>query len=201
MKNVLRLISSPRGEASVSIKLGNAIIDKIKAKYPDSAVKERNLAKDVFPHLDEVLIGSFFTPAENQSAEQKEAIRRSDEAIAELQEADILVIDTPMYNFTIASTFKTYLDHIVRRGVTFQASEKGIEGLLKNKKVYLAFSSSGVYSSESMEQSYDFAVPLIKLIFGWIGITDIAVFRAEGFRYPHLQENALQKGIESITIA
>jgi FMN-dependent NADH-azoreductase len=148
-----------------------------------------------------VLIGAFFTPAESLTPEQKEALKHSDEVIAELQEADIIVIDTPMYNFTIPSTFKTWLDHIVRRGVTFRVGENGIEGLLKNKKVYLAFSSSGVYSSESMEQSSDFAVPLIKHVFGWMGITDITVFRAEGLRYPHLQETALQKGIESILIA
>lgn len=200
-KKILRIISSPRGEASLSIKLGNAIVEEIKAKYPDSVVKERNLAKDIFPHLDEVLINSFFTPAENLLPEQLEAIKYSDEAIAELQEADIIVIDTPMYNFTITSTLKTYLDHIVRRGITFHVTENGIEGLLKNKKVYLAFSASGIYSEGGAEQSYDFGVPLMKTVLGWMGMKDITVFRVEGLRYPDVQEAAaLQKAIESIAI-
>jgi FMN-dependent NADH-azoreductase len=201
MKKVLRLISSPRGESSVSIKLGNAIVDKIKVKYPDCIVNEQNLAKKIFPHLDETLINAFYTPSEKRSPEQKEAIKHSDKAIAELQETDIIVIDMPMYNFSIPSTLKTYLDHIVRRDVTFRATEKGIEGLLKNKKVYLAFSSSGIYSKESAEQSYDHSVPLIKAILGWLGITDVDAFRAEGQRYPGIQETSLQKAIESIMIS
>ena len=198
MKKVLHIISSPRTEASVSRKLGDVIIEKIEVKYSDSIIKERNLAKNPFPHLDEVLINSFFTPTESLSKEQAEAIKRSDEAIAELQEADIIVIDTPMYNFTITSTLKTYLDHIVRRGITFKATENGVEGLVKNKKVYLAFSGAGVYSEGAL-QSYDFVVPLLKAILGWIGMTDITVFRAEGIRFVG-EETAFEKGVESIVI-
>ena len=198
MKKVLHIISSPRTEASVSRKLGDVIIEKIEVKYSDSIIKERNLAKNPFPHLDEVLINSLFTPTESLSKEQAEAIKRSDEAIAELQEADIIVIDTPMYNFTITSTLKTYLDHIVRRGITFKATENGVEGLVKNKKVYLAFSGAGVYSEGAL-QSYDFVVPLLKAILGWIGMTDITVFRAEGIRFVG-EETAFEKGVESIVI-
>jgi FMN-dependent NADH-azoreductase len=200
--NVLRIISSPRGAASLTTKLGDAITEQIKAKYPGSVVKERNVAKDQLPHLDNVLISSFFTPAENQSPEQAAAIRYSDEAIRELQEADIIVLDTPMYNFTITSTLKTYLDHIVRSGVTFRVTENGIEGLLRNKKVYLAFAGSGVYSEGGSEQAYDFAVPLIKTIFGWLGMTDISTYRVEGLKKPNAQEAVLlQEAVDSIEIA
>ena len=202
MKKILRLISSPRKEASLSIKLGNAIIEKIKVKYPGSIIKQRYLTKNPFPHIDEVLINAFFTPAEKLSKEQSEAIKLSDEAITELQEADIIVIDTPMYNFSIPSTLKTYLDHVVRRGVTFEGvvvgNETKIEGKLKNKKVYLAFSSSGIYS-EGQLQSYDFSVPLMKAVLGWMGIIDITAFRAEGIRFVG-EEAAFKKGIESILI-
>ena len=202
MKNVLRLISSPRAEASLSRKLGNAVVAKIREKYPDSIVRERDLAKQPFPHMDETLINSFFIPAENHSEAQAEAVKRSDDAIAELQEADIIVIDTPMYNFTIPSTLKAYLDHVVRRGVTFTGTVVGnetkIEGLLKNKKVYLAFSSSGIYTEGTM-QSYDFSVPLLKAVLGWMGMTDITAFRAEGIRFTG-EEAAFQKGIDSIVI-
>ncbi|PUZ20902.1 FMN-dependent NADH-azoreductase [Chitinophaga costaii] len=200
-KKVLRIISSPRGAASLSIQLGNAIVEKIKVAYPASIIKEINLANDPLPHLDGVTISSFFTPAEHLTPEQLAAITYSDKAIAALQEADIIVVDAPMYNFTITSTLKSFLDHIVRRGVTFQATENGIEGLLKNKKVYLAFSASGNYA-EGPGQSLDFVIPLLKSIFGWLGMTDVTVFRAEGFRMSGITEaDALQKGIDSIVIA
>jgi len=200
--HVLRIKTSPRGKASLSARLGNAIVANIQEKYPDSILKERDLAKDQLPHLDEVLINSFFTPAEHLSAEQLAALKYSDEAIAELQKADMIVIDTPMYNFTITSTLKTYLDHIVRRGVTFRATENGIEGLLKNKKVYLAFAGSGNYAEGGAHQALDFAVPLLKSILGWMGMTDISVFRVEGLKNPDAQEAVLlQQGIDSIVIA
>jgi len=202
-KRILHIISSPRNVASVSRKLGNQVMDKILEKYPGSSVTERDLDKDPFPHLQEGHINAFFTPTENHSTEQTELIKYSDQAIAELQEAEIIVIDTPMYNFTITSTLKTWLDHIVRRGVTFNGRVEGtktiIEGLLKNKKVYLAFSSSGIYSEGPM-QSYDFIVPLMKAVLGWLGMTDITAFRAEGIRMVG-EEAAFKKAVEEIVIA
>lgn len=201
-KKVLRIVSSPRNENSLSLKLGNEIVDRITAKYPDSTVKERNVAKKPFPHLDDLIINSFFTPTERLSIQQEEALSYSDEAIAELKAADIIVIDTPMYNFSITSTLKTYLDHIVRKGVTFQGTENGTEGLLKNKKVYLAFSAAGIYSEGGAHQSFDFVTPYLKTVLGWVGITDITIFRAEGLRSPEVTEaSALLEGIESIAIA
>ena len=199
-KKVLRIISSPRTDTSVSRKLGNAIVEKIKEKYPDSVVKNHDLTKTLFPHLEEVHINTFYTPAENRSPEQEIAIKHSDEAIAEMQEADIIVIDSPMYNFSITSTLKAYLDHIVRAGVTFRVTENGAEGLLKNKKVYLAFSGGSVYS-EGIFQAYDFNVPYLKSLLGFLGMTDVTVFRAEGLNVPNVKETAFEKGIESIAIA
>ena len=146
MKKILHIISSPRGEASASIKLGNAIIDKIKKSHPGSVVTVRNLAEVPFPHLEQLHIGSFFTPAESHSPEQSAAAKFSDEAIAELQEADIIVIGAPMYTFTVPSLLNVYFDHISRPGITFRYSEKGAEGLVKNKKAYIASSSGGIYS-------------------------------------------------------
>jgi len=199
-KKILRIISSPRGEASVSIKLGNAVIEQIKAKYPDSVVKERNLAKNFFPYLEEVHIASFYTPVENHSTEHTEAIKHSDEAIAELQEADIIVIDVPVYNFSIPAVLKSYIDHIARRGVTFRYSENGPEGLLKNKKAYIAFAANGVYS-EGAYQAFDFSTPYLKFFLGFLGITDVTTFRVEGLGIPNVKETAFEKGVESIAIA
>ncbi len=199
MKNVLHITSSPRTEASISRKLGNAVVEKIKGKYPDGVVKERDLAKNPLPHLDEVLINAFFTPTESLSSEQSKAIKPSDEAIAELKEADIIVIDAPMYNFSIPSTLKAYIDYISRPGQTFRYTENGPEGMLNDKKMYIAFSGGGIYS-EGLYQAYDFNVPYLKAVFGVFGITDVTVFRAEGLNIRVIQDTALQNGIESIVI-
>jgi FMN-dependent NADH-azoreductase len=199
-KKVLHIITSPQGEASVSKQLGNVIIEKIQVKYPDSIVKERDLAKEDFPHLDKLQIGSWFTPAENHTPEQMKAIKISDEAIAEMQEADIYVFGAPFYNFAIPSTLKAYLDHIARPGITFSYKADGTpEGFLKNKKAYIAIASSGVYS-EGVMQSFDFVSPYLTFILGFLGITDITMFRVEGQRIPGLRETALQKGLESVVI-
>jgi FMN-dependent NADH-azoreductase len=200
MKKILHIISSPQGEASVSKKLGNAIIEKIQAKYPDSTVQERNLTTTHFPHLDQLQIGSWFTPAENHSSEQERAIKISDEAIAEMKEADIYVIGAPFYNFAIPSTLKAYLDHIVRPGITFRYNENGRpEGFLKNKKAYVAISSSGVYS-EGEFQSFDFVSPYLKFLLGLLGITDVSIVRVEGLRFEGIKETAFERGVESIAI-
>jgi FMN-dependent NADH-azoreductase len=197
MKKILHIISSPRGEASLSIKLGNAIIEKIKAEYPGSTVKESNLVTQQFPHLEEAHLASFFTPAESRTPANIEAVKHSDEAIQEIRDADIVVIGAPLYNFSIHSSLKAWIDHIVRSGVTFKYDENGPEGLLKGKKVYIALASGWVYSDGPM-QSFDFVEPYLKHILSFIGLADISVFRVEGSAIPGIQDTALQKGISSI---
>ncbi len=199
MKKILHIISSPRGEASVSTKLGDIIIEKIETKYPGSTVKKRDLATSRFPHLDELQISSWFVPGEQHSAEQAEAIKYSEEAIAEMQEADIYVIGAPFYNFAIPSTLKAYLDHIVRPGITFHYENGRPEGHLKNKKAYIAVAGSGVYS-EGEFMSFDFVTPYLKFLLGCLGITDISFFWVEGQRIDGIMETAFEKGVNSIVI-
>jgi len=199
MAKILHVISSPRGEASNSIKLGNAIIDKIKKQHSETAVTVRDLTKGPFPHLEEAHLNAFFTPVEQHTEENKEAIRHSNEAIKEIFDADILVIDAPMYNFSIPSTLKSWIDHIARAGITFRYTATGPEGLIKGKKVYLAITTGGVYSSGPAVSS-DFVAPYLKAVLGFVGLTDVVVNRAEGFAMPDLQADALQKGIDNITL-
>ncbi|XZF15617.1 FMN-dependent NADH-azoreductase [Chitinophagaceae bacterium MMS25-I14] len=199
MKKILNVISSPRGADSYSIKLADALIEKLKAANPGSTVKTKDLSQISFPHLEESHLAAFFTPAENHTEENKEAIRHSDEAIAEIMDADIIVIGAPMYNFNIPSTLKAWLDHIVRQGITFKYSEQGPEGLVKNKKAYLVISSGGVYSEGPM-QAHDYIEPYLKFMLGFIGITDITTIRVEGVAFPHLKDTALGKAISNITL-
>lgn len=199
MAKILHVISSPRGEASNSIKLGNAIIEKLKEQHPETLVTVRDLTKGPFPHLEEAHLNAFFTPVEQHTEENKEAIRHSNEAVKEIFDADILVIDAPMYNFSIPSTLKSWIDHIARAGITFRYTADGPEGLIKGKKVYLAVTTGGVYSSGPMT-SADFVAPYLKAVLGFVGLTDVVVNRAEGFAMPDLQADALQKGIDNITL-
>jgi FMN-dependent NADH-azoreductase len=196
---ILQLISSPRGAASTSIKLSEAIVQKLQEANPDSTLIVHDLTKNAFPHLEEVHLNSFFTPAESRSPELVEAVKHSDEAIAELKDADVIVIGVPMYNFSLHSSLKAWIDHIARVGQTFSYSEKGPEGLVKGKKVYLAISSGGVYS-EGFMKPYDFTEPYLRSVLGFLGMTDMTAYRAEGLNMPDLKELALEKAIESIEV-
>lgn len=192
---ILRLVTSFRGKDSISFQLGNAIVEKIRLSYPELDMAVMNLAKNELPHLNEVHFSSFITPSDNPAL--REALYHSDNAIKELMSADIVVIDVPMYNFSIPSSLKAWIDHVVRAGITFRYTENGVEGLVKNKKVFLAISSGGVYSEGPMKE-FDFTEKYLRNILGFIGINDITTFRVEGSAIPGLQDNALSKGLQSV---
>jgi FMN-dependent NADH-azoreductase len=199
MKSILHLKSSIQGDESYSIKLGNAIVEKIMDKYPGSKLEELNLANVDIPHLSPKLLHTFFTPAEQHTAEDKESIRFSDEAVKQLLAADIIVIGAPLYNFTIPSALKAWIDHITRAGITFGYTENGPFGKVTGKKVYVAMSSGGIYS-EGPGKANDFVAPYLKAFLGFLGMTDLTVFRAEGLKVPGVKEYAMEKAIASITI-
>jgi FMN-dependent NADH-azoreductase len=196
MKNILYVISSPSGENSVSIKLGNAIVEKLLSEYPGSKVTEINVAKNPFPHLEENLIKATRSSA---APSDDEALKRSDEAVHQVKESDIIVVGMPLFNFGIPSTLKSWLDNVVRPGVAFTYSEKGVQGLITNKQVYLAVASGAIYSEGPMK-NFDFGAPYLEKVFNFIGVTDITTVRAEGVNMPNLKDIALQKAIDSIAV-
>ncbi len=199
MKKILHIISSPKGADSFSIKLGNAIVEKVKEANPGSTVRVKDLTQKPFPHLEEAALAAFYTPAESQTPEDKVALRHSDEAIAEVNSADIIVIGVPFWNFGIPSVLKAWVDHVARANVTFKYDAGNIEGLIKNKVVYIALASGGIYSTGPFE-AYDYASTYLKNILGFLGMTDLKVFRVEGTAYPGQADAALQRGIESIVL-
>jgi FMN-dependent NADH-azoreductase len=199
MKHILHLISSIQGNQSYSIKLGNAIVEKVIEKYPGSTVEELNLGDLDIPHLTPAILQSMVTPGDQLTAEAKESVRYSNTAVKQLMAADIIVIGAPLINFTIPTTLKSWIDHITRPGVTFSYNENGPVGLVTGKKVYVAMSSGGVYS-EGPSKANDFVAPYLKAFLGFLGMTDLTVFRAEGVKVPGIQEKALEKGIASIVI-
>ncbi len=195
--NILHIISSPRTD-SYSVRLGNGIIEKLQAANPGSTVQVRNLAEHPFPHLEEVGIQSFNTPAESHTPAQQAAVRHSNAVIAEVRAADVVVIGAPLYNWSIPSTLKAWIDHLARVGVTFRYGANGPEGLVQGKKVYVAMASGGVYSAGPM-QPYDFATPYLKTVLGFLGMTDVTVVRVEGVALPALQAEALPKALASVS--
>lgn len=196
MKNILHVISSPSGENSISIKLGNAIVEKLVSEYPGSILTEINVAKDPFPHLGENLIKATRSSA---APSDDEALVRSNKAVQQVKDADIIVIGVPLFNFTIPSTLKAWLDNVVRPGVAFTYSEKGVQGLITDKQVYLAVASGAIYSEGPMKD-FDFAAPYLEKVLNFIGVTDITTVRAEGVNMPNLKETALQKAIDSVAV-
>ena len=199
MKKILHIISSPRGVNSFSIQLGNHIISKLQGTDPDSTVRTFDLGLNPLPHLEEAHLTSFFTPPEQRTTGQLEAVKHSDEAIALVMWADIIVIGVPMFNFGITSTLKAWLDHIARAGVTFAYSEKGAEGLIKNKKVYFAIATGAVYS-EGPWKAMDFTENYLRSITGFLGMTDVTVYRVEGTSVPGIKETALGKALDAVQV-
>ncbi|WP_142687284.1 FMN-dependent NADH-azoreductase [Chitinophaga polysaccharea] len=199
MKKILEIISSARGAASNSTQLAHTITEKLKTQYPGSTVTQRNLVHKKYPHLEESHLTAFFTPPESETEAYRAAVQHSDEAIREVEEADILVIGVPVYNFGIPSALKAWIDHLVRAGKTFSYGADGPKGLLKDKKVYLAIASGGVFS-EGPLKSIDFTEPHLKTVFGFIGLHDVTTFRVEGVSNPELRETALQRGLESVMV-
>jgi FMN-dependent NADH-azoreductase len=199
MKRILHLISSIQGNESYSIKLGNAVVEKVIEKYPGSTVEEVNLVDLNIPHLRPDVLRTFFVPGDQLTAQDKESIRFSDDVVKQLMASDIIVIGAPLYNFTIHTALKSWIDHITRAGITFGYGENGPIGKVTGKKVYVAASSGGVYS-DGPGKGNDFVTPYLKAFLGFLGMTDLTVFRAEGVKVPGVKENALKKGIESIRI-
>lgn len=179
MSTILYLNSSIRSTGSVSRQLSREFLDQLKAARPGSRVIERDLASHPIPHLNEATIGAFFTPADQRTQEQISTVQLSDDLVAELLEADTLLIGAPMYNFSVSSTLKSWIDHVARAGVTFEYTDKGPEGMLKNKKVYVFTSRGGVYS-RGPAKVMDFHETYLRAVLGFIGLTDIQFIHTEG---------------------
>ncbi|NCI47274.1 FMN-dependent NADH-azoreductase [Sediminibacterium soli] len=195
--NILVITSSISGQQSFSTRLANGILRKLQAAHPGSAVTSRDLAQQPFPHLEADHMGAFATPATDRSPEQSEKARLSDEAVKELFEADHIIIGVPMYNFGISGYLKSWLNHIARAGITFSYAGGSPEGLLKGKKVYLAIATGGIYTSGAMKQM-DFTEPYLRTVLGFLGMSDITVFRTEGMNIPELRETALPAALETV---
>ena len=192
MKNILVIESSPNGDQSVTRKITKQFVQKLRAKYPEAKIVTRDLIQTPAPHLDGQTIQAFFTPPDQRSAELQKAILTSDELTDELLAADTIVLAAPMWNFSVPSVVKAWIDNISRAGKTFSYGPEGLKGLAGGRKVYVVTSSGSVFS-EGPYVSYDLFVPYLKTFFGFIGITDVTLLRAEGVNDPAAQATSIQK--------
>ncbi len=176
MTTILQINSSARSQGAQSTLLANELTAKLKQSNPGAQVVVRDLYNDALPHLDDAILGAFFTPAEKRTAEQQAIAARSEALIAELQAADFVVIGAPLYNFGISSQLKTYFDFIARAGITFKYGATGPEGLVTGKKVFVVSARGGKY----VGTPGDTQTPYLKTFLGFLGMTDVNFIYAEG---------------------
>lgn len=175
MTTILHIDSSAKKEGSVTRKLTSEAMQKLKAKYPKTKVIYRDLTEDPLEHINADFVKGAYVGGEFAA---HPAIKLSNQLIEELMAADILLIGAPMYNFNIPSQLKAWIDYICRVGLTFRYSEKGPIGLVQNKRCLVAVSHGGLYSEGHMT-AFDHVSPYLKQVFGFLGITDITIVRAE----------------------
>jgi FMN-dependent NADH-azoreductase len=184
MAHLLHIDSSPRGDRSHSRRLSREFIEAWKQTHPFDTITYRDVGRNPIPHVNEAWIAAAYTPPEQRSPELQEAISLSDRLIDELLAADIYVIGVPMYNFSVPSSFKAYIDQIVRVGRTFafepEDSANPYKPLVLGKKMFIitARGDAGFEPGERNEK-LNYQNPYLKTIFGFIGITDITFVNVE----------------------
>lgn len=174
MTHILRIETSIKGEASVSRKLTDRLLDRLIAAHPGVEVTERDLSQGV-PAIDGAWIGAIFTPADQRTPDQAKIAAYSDMLLDEVKAADLLVIALPVYNFGVPAQLKSWIDHLARKGETFTYTDKGPEGLLKNKRAIVAMSSDGT----KIGAPIDFASGYVRHMLGFFGITDVEFVAAD----------------------
>lgn len=173
---ILAINSSISTDGSVSRMLVEETVQRLLAAHPGAMVTRRDLGGHPIPHLVPSTVAGIRADA---TTEEELATRTlSDELITELQEASILVIGAPMYNFSIPSTLRSWFDHVLRPRVTFSYSEAGPKGLLTGIRAIVIQSRGGHYS-EGPSKVIDFQEPYLKQLLGFVGITDVAFVHAE----------------------
>jgi FMN-dependent NADH-azoreductase len=182
MKQVLLIQCSPIGSASITRKLTDDFLVKYRQRNEVARYVSRDLVAEPIPHLSEEFVTAMFVPPENRSQKMREALSLGLKLAKELQASDDIIISAPMYNRTVPSSLKAWIDHVVLPFETFKIGPNGQEGLLRGKTVYFIGASGGVFS-QGPQMTIDFYAPYIRHIMGFMGITDVRLIRAEGVAY------------------
>ncbi|UXH77849.1 FMN-dependent NADH-azoreductase [Roseateles amylovorans] len=178
--NILQINSSARrlqdGQGSVSTLLANEVVQALTARNAGAKTVVHDLSTQPLPPMDEAALGALFTPADQRTEAQQARVAVSDQLIAELMAADVVVLAAPMINFGVSSQLKNWIDGVARAGVTFRYGANGPEGLVTGKKVIVVSSRGGVHRG----QPSDNVVPYLKVTLAFLGMTDVEFVYAEG---------------------
>ena len=176
--NILHIdASSSEHQASHSRRLTAELVQRLSTDF-DATVVHRDVAADRLPHVD-TTIRQAWTPGNESDPNTAELHRRSSMLVDELKTADVIVIGSPMYNFSVPSTLKAWIDHVAIARQTFRYTENGPEGLLSGKRAYLVLSSGGIHSGEG-QSDQEFLDSYLRAILGFMGVSDIYTVWAEG---------------------
>lgn len=179
MKKLLHLVSTPREKDSRTLSVSSVFLESFKRKYTDCLIDELNLYTENLPVLTVKIVSGKYVLLSGQElqGELKQAWEPIQRHIERFLSADIYLVSVPMWNFSLPYVLKQYIDIIVQPEYLFQYTEKGPEGLAKNKKMVVITSRGGDYSGPA--KSYDFQEPYLRSIFGFVGITDITFINAQ----------------------
>jgi len=175
---ILRIDASARIEGSRSREIADLIEAKLTQLHKGAKLVVRDIIHNPLPHITAEEIEAFES-TQPLTEEQKQIAQLSDELIDELLSADILLLSVPMYNFSVPSALKAYIDHIVRADKTFAFEEQGPIGLIKDKKCYIATALGSLYTGHEFEPM-NFLTGYLQGLLGFLGIDDINIFQLEG---------------------
>lgn len=194
---LLHLDSSALGGASVSRQLSAQIVARQRALHPDIEVTYRDLAADPALHLTGAHMAARMGASSDDAAINADLVK-GDAYMDELFAADVLVIGAPMYNLSIPTPLKAWIDRIAVAGKTFQYTATGPAGLLKGKKAYIASARGGVYSL-GQAAGHDHHERYLLAMLGFLGVVDVQVLRAEGIAFgPEAKDAAIARALGEI---
>ncbi len=195
MTKILIVETSPRGGKSVSRAMTQRFLSAWRNAHPDGDVIERDLAETPLTFVTAPWLQAYFTPPAQHTSEMKESLHLSDVLVAELVDADHLVIATPVYNYNVPAALKAWIDHIVRKGITLGLDGRG---LVTGKKATVILASGGSYNEGSPIRDRDVATQYLKLILGVIGFTDITFVAGGGAKAVDLGEETMEGFVASL---
>lgn len=198
MTKVLIIDSAATGDASVSRKLTAELSERLSERSPAIHIVRRDIGASPIPHLTAETVGAVRGgPADTDAA--RDALALADALVAELKEADLIVLGAPMYNFGMPSTLKAWFDHVLRARITFRYTDEGKpQGLLTGKKAIAIETRGGLYS-EGPAAAMDSQEPHIRTMLGFIGIEDVTFVRAEKLGFgPDAAAAAIAEAIEQL---
>ncbi|MFI4906392.1 MAG: FMN-dependent NADH-azoreductase [Steroidobacteraceae bacterium] len=176
MSTLLQINASIHADHGQSSQLATQFVRAFSRARPDLRVVLRDLASDTVPHLSAERFAAFLSKPQERSAAQSDVVAYSDALIAELKQADVIVLGLPMYNFGVPSQLKAYFDHIARAGETFRYTANGPVGLLQGKKAYIFAARGGLYAGTALDTQTNYVRDFLR----FVGIDDIEFVYAEG---------------------